>query len=474
MSDDATGPGTDSRGRPAAHAGGRSESPPATGPGARPGLRMQTRLVFVTTLVLVVFLTFTGLVLDRSFTVSTLTGAEEQMRLVTYSLMGSAQSENGRIAFRDLPEPRLLQPESGLYAAVSELGGDFRWRSPSARTSAVDFPERQAPFGEFHFEDDDESARFLLTTAVIWESADESTLIFQVAADRAPFVAAIRSFRQSLYAGLALVTLVVFAVQIVAIRWGLKPLRIMAEEVRELEEGRREELSSAYPGELQGLADNLGRFAAHEQRSRARYRNALDDLAHSLKTPLAVLRNAVTSPPRPDTEDPALLAEQLDRMENAMHRQLSRATVAGPSVVARRVDLDNLVRRLGRALETAYRQRAITLQMELPAGLGVRGDERDFMDLFGNLLENAFKYTHSRVRVTASGGECTMVRIDDDGPGIDPDIREQVIDRGIRADRVEPGQGIGLAVVAELTAAYNGSLQIGSSPLGGARVEVKL
>lgn len=435
---------------------------------------MQTRLVVITTLVLAVFLTFTGLVLDRSFTASTFTGAEQQMRLVIYSLMGSAETENGRIAFQDLPEPRLLQPESGLYAAVSEPGAGYTWRSPSALTSAVAFPRRQAPLGEFLFDRDRASGRFVLTTAVIWEDADESTLVFQVAADQAPFLAAIQSFRQSLYVGLALVTLLVIGVQVVAIRWGLKPLRIMAEEVRELEEGRREALSGAYPGELQGLADNLGRFVAHEQRSRARYRNALDDLAHSLKTPLAVLRNALGARPRARPDEPVLLTEQLDRMEQAVNRQLSRATVTGPLVVARRVDLGNVLRRLGRALETAHADRAVSLDMDLPASLSARGDERDFMDLFGNLLENAFKYTRSSVRVTASGGARTVVRIEDDGPGIDPDIREQVVDRGTRADRAQPGQGIGLAVVAELTALYNGSLEIGSSRLGGTRIEVML
>lgn len=462
---------------------------------------MQTRLVVTTTLVLAVFLAFTGLVLDRSFAASTLTGAEEQMRLVIYSLMGAAETEDGRILFRELPEPRLLQPESGLYAAVSEKGGDFQWRSPSALTTAVEFPPPDAPFGEFLFSRDNASERFLLTYSVIWEGADEILLIFQVAADQAPFVAAIRSFRQSLYLGLTIVTLLVVGVQIVAIRWGLKPLRSMAEEVRELEEGRREGLSGAFPKELQGLADNLDRFVVHEQRSRARYRNALEDLAHSLKTPLAVIRNALSEPveagskrrgpareegiarqdgsgagPGADqrAEEPALLAEQLDRMENAVNRQLSRATVTGPLVVARPVDLGRLLRRLGQALQTAHRNRDVALELDLADGLQARGDERDFMDLFGNILENAFKYTGSRVLVTGSGQPRTVVSVEDDGPGIDPEIRGQVIDRGIRADRVQPGQGIGLAVVAELVTLYNGSLEIGASRFGGASVKVTL
>ena len=530
--------------------------------------RIQSRLVVTTTLVLAVFLTLAGLVLDRSFAASTLTGAEQQMRLVIYSLLGAAETEGGRVVFPDLPEPRLLQPESGLYAAVSEPGGAFRWRSPSALTTAVEFPERPMPVGEFLFGPDAAAARFVLSYAVIWEDADETALVFQVAADQEPFLAAIQAFRQNLYLGLVLITLLLIGVQIAAIRWGLKPLRIMAHEVRELEEGQRERLSGAYPRELQGLADNLGRFAAHEQRSRTRYRNALEDLAHSLKTPLAVMRNAMSpqpgsarghasqeespqpgsarghasqekepqpgsarghasqekepqpgsarghasqeeSPqpgsarghasqekdpqpgsarghasqekdPQPGSartlppEQPALVTEQLDRMESAVTRQLSRATVTGPLVVAKRVDLGSILRRLVRALQTAHKDRAIAVELELAEGLSARGDERDFMDLFGNVLENAFKYTHSRVRVAASAGPRTVVRIEDDGPGIDSEIRGQVIDRGIRADRIQPGQGIGLAVVAELAALYDGSLEIGSSPLGGANVSVTL
>jgi len=495
---------------------------------------IQTRLVATTTLVLAAFLALTGLVLDQSFQASTLTRAEEQLRLVIYSLMGVAETEGGQLVFRELPDPRLLQPESGLYAAVAEQDGDYRWRSPSALTTAVEFPRVDALFGEFHFSANAAPERYLLTYAVIWEDVDEPTLIFQVATDQAPFTAAIRSFRQSLYLGLGIVTLLVIGAQILAIRWGLKPLRGLAGQVRELEEGKRDALSGGYPKELQGLADNLGRFVVHEQRSRARYRNALDDLAHSLKTPLAVMRNALSeslqaegtrvfrkphgSPnpsPRPanagdhqsnaamseaDGDIPIqhpgrsaltnstlertptdsrsrsaeLLAEQLDRMENAVSRQLSRATVTGPLVVAKPVDLSDVLRRLGNALQTAHRDRAISLELNLAERLSVLGDQRDFMDLFGNILENAFKYTRRRVLVTATADARTRVCIEDDGPGIDPDIRSQVIHRGTRADHAQPGQGIGLAVVAELATLYGGHLEIATSRFGGASVTVTL
>jgi two-component system sensor histidine kinase PhoQ len=197
----------------------------------------------------------------------------------------------------------------------------------------------------------------------------------------------------------------------------------------------------------------------------------MDDLAHSLKTPLAVIRNALEQVP---SEPRDLLAEQLDRMQTTVTHQLSRASVAGPLIVSRQIELRALIQRLLRALETAYRDRGIRVELDVPASLGVRADERDLMEILGNLLENAFKYSRSRIRVSGSRGETLQIVVEDDGPGIAPDVREAVLNRGTRADEVESGQGIGLAVVAELVELYKGRLRIGDSVLGGASLSLEL
>ncbi|MEE8244120.1 MAG: ATP-binding protein [Pseudomonadales bacterium] len=436
-------------------------------------LGIQSRLVVTTTCVLGAFLTLAGVVLDRSFKASTLAGAEEQLKLVVYSLMGVAEEYQDHVVFGELSEPRLSQPESGLYATVVEVDGNYEWRSPSALTTNVEFPETRPDLGEFVFSEVATGgvARYFLTYAVIWEDAQESVLVFQVATDQAPFRSVISGFRQNLYVGLGAVTLLVMIVQILAIRWGLTPLRVMAGEVKDLEEGRREQLSADYPKELRGLAENLDRFVEHEHRSRTRYRNALDDLAHSLKTPLAVIRNALREQVN---GDPGLLQEQLDRMESTVTHQLSRASVSGPVVVSKSVNLHTVLTRLTRALQTAYLERGIQLEMRVPADLQARGDEGDFMEIFGNVLENAFKYTSKRVRVSGCAGDHVTVCVEDDGPGIGPEIRRQVLNRGTRADQVQPGQGIGLAVVAELVTLYHGALDIDTSELGGAAIELTL
>ena len=440
---------------------------------------IQFRLATVTTLVLIGILTLAGWILDRSFRASTLAGVEEQLRLVIYSLMGMAHADALGIRVDELSEPRLSQPESGLYAAVWEPGTGREWRSPSALTTNVDRGPVEAVLGEFRFSETHAGGvpRFLLSYLVIWDDADESQLIFQVAADQAPTLAIIGSFRRNLAWGLALVILLVIGAQILAIRWGLRPLRVLAEEVRALEEGRREGLSDNYPTELTGLRQNLARFIAHEHRRRTRYRHALEDLAHSLKTPLAVIRNALGGSVPADGErhgERGLIAEQLDRMEGVVTHQLSRATVAGPVVVSRPVDIARLAERLIRALKTAYSDRELAVEVRFPPALSVRGDERDLMDIFGNLLENAFKYTRSKVRISGQSGAMAVMRIEDDGPGVDAAIRDDILNRGARGDQVQPGQGIGLSVVSELIQLYGGAFRIGASPLGGASIEVRL
>jgi two-component system, OmpR family, sensor histidine kinase PhoQ len=438
----------------------------------KPGI--QYRLLVTTTLVLGISLTFAALVLDRTFRVSTLSGAQEQLRLVIYSLMGAVETDGPGVEVPDpLPEPRLDQPASGLYAWITTPNGTVRWRSPSAETGGVFMAELTDDLqpGEFSFSDGPVGGLLHLSYAVIWEDAQEAVLTFHVAAAWMPFQAAIQSFRRNLYIGVGGVTALFLLAQILAVRWALRPLRTMAQEVREMEEGHRERLSKSYPSELTGLADNLDRFVAHEERSRSRYRKAMEDLAHSLKTPLAVVRNAMEQVP---DEPRALLEEQLDRMQSTVAHQLSRAAVTGPVIVGRPIDVTALIERLIRALQTAYRDKHVEVSVELPEQCRVRGDERDVMEILGNLLENAFKYTRSRVRVSGQAGGRLKIRVDDDGHGIPAEVRDAVLTRGTRADEVQPGQGIGLSVVAELVTLYGGRLSIGESDLGGARLEVEL
>ncbi len=439
-------------------------------------LGIRNRLLVSSTLVLATGLGLTGWLLDRSFDASLETGAREQLKLVVYGLIGVAEEHDAGLEFPTEPlEPRLAQPGSGLYARVWSSRGDLVWESPSLRLAAVEtnalpaLPSDLQP-GRFRFRTD--ARHYVAYYPVIWESAGEQTFILSVAVDRAPFRAESREFRRTWIAGLIAVVVLLMLVQALGIALGLRPVAVMAARVEEVESGARREMGDDYPRELDGLARNLDRFIEHEAASRDRYRKAMEDLAHSLKTPLAVLKNALRG--RRASGEDALLAEQLDRMENAVAYQLSRAIAARPALHAPQVPLAGLVDRLVRALEKAHPDK-MHCQNTVAATTVVRCDERDLMEMLGNVLENAFKYGRSQVRVGAEGESgWVAIAIEDDGPGIPAALRTAVLARGARADTRVDGHGIGLSVVVELATAYGGALDIEDSDLGGAKVLLRL
>ena len=302
---------------------------------SRIGLR--ARLLLTSTLVLGLGLGLTGWVLDRSFTASVVAGAEEQLKLLIYSLLGAAEEDGTTLRFPSSPlEPRLEQPESGLYATVSDASGAVIWRSPSLQYGnlawlhlAAPPSDRKMKPGSFLFRETD--GRFEMFYRVIWETEGDQIFTFRVIADQAPFRLAIASFRRTLMLGLAAVCHSVDGCAGSAVAWGLRGRATMASRIEAIEAGWRERMGEDYPPDSPGLARNIDRFIDHEISSRDRYRTAMDDLAHSLKTPLAVFRNA---PVFGHADDQKLLREQLDRMETTVAHQLSRAMAARPVVLA--------------------------------------------------------------------------------------------------------------------------------------------
>ena len=439
---------------------------------------IQRRLMLTSTLVLVIFLTVTGLVLDRTFNQSVIKGAQQQLQLVVYSLMGAASEEGQQLTFSEgLAEPRLGQPDSGLYALVSNGQGETLWRSRSAvltdisrNTDSVLVP------GEFVFQQwQQEVPRFSLSHSVTWEGLQDERVVFTAITDQAPYRATIGAFRQSLGFALGGVALVFVLAQFLALRWGLTPLLRMQKEVVDLERGQRDQLSDGYPDELQELAAHLQHFVTQEQNQRRRYRQALDNLAHSLKTPLSVISNALKEP-QPSS---ALLQDQVIRMQDVVRGQLNRAALAAPAALGQKTAAESLLLRLVNALRTAYPN--VDIQTRFEASGPLRGDVSDLMEIFGNVLENACKFSRGRVVVHVtpvadlqSEQAKLRVTVEDDGAGIQVGQREQVLKRGQRADNQTPGQGIGLSVAAELVDLYQGELTIGDSELGGASICITL
>ncbi|HIN90545.1 MAG TPA: GHKL domain-containing protein, partial [Porticoccaceae bacterium] len=274
-------------------------------------------------------------------------------------------------------------------------------------------------------------------------------------------------------------------IQFFLMRWGLSPLQRMARDLKLIESGSKNQLLGDYPRELRGVTNNLNLLIETERKQQARYRTTLADLAHSLKTPLAVITGVlqgISANPRSASDrkiDTQLdsVGEQLERMNQIVTYQLQRAVQSGSaSSLVRQVSVVATVNKVLKALRKVYAEKSIHFTSELDPKVYFQGDERDLMEVIGNVMDNAFKYSVQRVAVVVahrkaekSGVEIT---VEDDGPGIPQDQQEFVLQRGARAYTLVQGHGIGLAVVTDIVNSYGGEILLEVSELGGARLVI--
>jgi two-component system sensor histidine kinase PhoQ len=318
---------------------------------------------------------------------------------------------------------------------------------------------------------------YVLAFGVAWEdyAGAEALYTFTVAEDTTVFQAEIDSFRSTLWRWLGGMAVVLLLAQGVILRWGLRPLRTVTADLQQIEKGRADRLDGEYPKELTGLTSSLNSLIENSKAVQTRYRNSLDDLAHSLKTPLAILQSGcVDSNDAADTSH-TLVNEQVERMDEIISHQLQRAAVSGRTTLAKPVPVDRVVERLLRSLDKVYREKQVTVDLELDPSATFTGDEADLTEILGNLLENAWKYCRSTVRIVVStdqhaGG--VEISIEDDGPGIAADQVDTVLQRGKRMDESIPGQGIGMSMANEIITLYGGQLVFAESSLGGALLQV--
>jgi len=268
---------------------------------------------------------------------------------------------------------------------------------------------------------------------------------------------------------------VLLIAQGVILRWGLRPLRTVTADLQQIEKGRADRLDGHYPRELTGLTSSLNSLIAHSKTVQTRYRNSLDDLAHSLKTPLAILQSSCVDNNDAADASHALVSEQVDRMDEIISHQLQRAAVSGRTTLAKPVPVGRVVERLVRSLDKVYRDKQVTVELELDPSATFTGDEADLTEILGNLLENAYKYCQSKVRVSVGTDEHpddVEISIEDNGPGIALEQVDTVLQRGTRMDESIPGQGLGLSMANEIITVYGGQLTFAASPLGGTLLRV--
>jgi two-component system sensor histidine kinase PhoQ len=433
---------------------------------------LSSRLLLASLLVLPLFLGLSGYLLDLGFQRSLLAGARARLNANVYLLLAAAETRvDGLVMPEALTEPRFGQLNSGLYGFIFDATGAQIWRSDSAALLApAPGPEPVQPGRvEFAVTALGGEPYFRFEYDIAWETEDGARrpYRFTILHSRAEVAAELAAWRGQLWRLLGGLALFLLLAQALIMRWGLRPLRALAAQLRAVEEGAAPELRGDYPRDVQPVVDNLNRVLRSERAQRERYRNTLADLAHSLKTPLAVLRG--TGPVAPEAD------AQITRMDQIIQYHLARAVArAGERQPDGPVAVAIVVERIAAALRKVYGARNLRFSAEVPQEALFHGAEADLMELLGNILENAFKYGRHGVRLDATmDSEALTITVADDGPGVPADKEREILRRGARADTAQPGQGIGLAVVVDIVSAYRGSLAVGrSSELGGAEFTI--
>ncbi|HSO07670.1 MAG TPA: ATP-binding protein [Pelomicrobium sp.] len=440
-------------------------------------MSLHRRVALSAALVLAIFVGLTLLALERAFVESAESARAARLQGQLYLLMAATDEADGTISVAEpLPEPRLALPGTGLYAQIVEESGRTAWRSPSAAGLEVPF-HRRLEVGERRLErrvDPAGTPYFVQSHGVRWATGEAPRrLVFSVAEDLREYQQVVGGYRRTLAVWLGAGALLLIGVLAAVLRWGLTPLRRVGAEIGLVQQGRQERIEGHYPAELQVLTENITALLAHERARQTRLKNALADLAHSLKTPLAVLR-ASLGEARRDAEAARAADEQLTRMDRIVAHHLQRAAAGAGARLSGPVSVADVVARLLSAMGKVHRDKDVTAVNSVGADVVFHGAEDDLMEMLGNVIENAFKWCRRQVRVTAVADGGLAIAVEDDGPGIAPEAARQLLERGVRADETVPGHGFGLVAVRDIAAAYGGHVSIGAAELGGARVEVRL
>ena len=442
-------------------------------------MSLNQRIILSATLVLVIFISLTALTLERAFSDSAESALRDKMTSQLYALMAAAEvGDDGLIMPSDELDALLGLPSSGVYAFVTSKTGQTLWQSSSV-LGAKPPPPVVLDRGEKRFSKTNVGSveYFMLAYGVNWATntvgeADALALTFVMSTDLESFDKQIVHYRATLWGWLLAMAVLLLISQALILRWGLSPLRKVGDELNRIENGKQEDIEDTYPYEIKRLTDNINILLEHEREHKMRYRNALGDLAHSLKTPLAVLQSSLAGK---DEKTVSTFEEQIRRMNTIVEYQLQRAATSGAGGIGSYVEVEQAITRLTGSLLKVYRDKQVKLEVDVDPSLMFKGDEGDLMEILGNLLDNAFKWSQRRILVNAEhSGKRLAIRIEDDGPGMEPELVEQLLKRGVRADETTPGHGIGLSIVHNIVQAYRGSLKIEQSKLGGVAVSVAI
>lgn len=428
---------------------------------------LKNRLLTTATLALVIALSLIGIFMDKAFKEKTMHLVKERLEGYVFALISVVEPTlDNKLQVDDiLPIPKLTQPLSGIYAQITSDG--YNWQSTSM--FGIQLAELQKPAtGETLFDAPlvyQQKSYFRMTKGLIFETDHgDIPFVLSVTEDAKNYFRELAEFKERLWIWLLFTSVILLGVQGLIMNWSLRPLKRLTENLSDLEKGMIDKVNDDYPPELAGLTTNLNQLLENERGNLDRQRKTLGDLAHSLKTPLAIIHSELENK---GNTNKALIKEQVSNMNEIVEYQLKRAAVAGHRTFTVGLPVIDKLEQIIRTLDKVYRNRTINTHLQIAPGAEFFGEHGDLMELLGNLLENAYKWCDQNISVTIKTLTSLnrkrtglIIEIADDGPGINKEKRRHLLARGVRDDEKVKGHGIGLSIVNDIVESYQGSIEI--------------
>jgi len=419
-----------------------------------------------------ILLPIVGLIISNAYEKHMVASLKNELSAYSYSILAIIEVENNVLLMPEqLLETQFNVSQSGLYASLTKsstamksgrlIPSEKLWCSQSLLSpwQAENFQQPDLGASAFYQTEIATQPHFVYSLSVSYGSEQQPfPMTLHIIKQQDDLTQMMSEFHRQLMLGLAGLMLVLLFIQYLWSLWTLKPLKTLRTELSDVEQGKSERLTGAYPTELNQVTEQLNLLLNAEQKQRQRYRNALSDLAHSLKTPLAVMQTQQELSP--------LTQEQLGIINVIIEHQLRKAQSAGQSSWYLGTAVAPIVNKLLTSLEKIYRDKALSFDVNITAECNFKGDEADLLEILGNLLDNACKAANKKIQLdinTSTKTNSIVIIIQDDGAGIAPAMRKEILQRGTRADTYQHGHGIGLAIVRDLVNSYQGSLLIESS-----------
>lgn len=457
-------------------------------------LSLKQRLFSVSVLILACFFGMTGWVLNATFETSMAEARKGRLESRLHTLMVAIEIDQDHLTVsRRLPLD-YISPISGIYAQVLK-NNQLIWKSPSLVKHQMRVTARQDKKQLYELAQlDDHESIVVLAQTIEWESSGQFISLddindmemeasgvkiaeqyqFMVAENTQDYDRQIQNFRQHSWRWLTGAALLLIFTQLIVLRWSLLPLSRVARLLLRVEQGEVEGINENQPAELKGLVTNINTLIRNEREQLKKYRDTLADLAHTFKTPLAIMKGELSQLSKTNS---TIFIEQIDRMNTQIEYQLQKAATYGKVTFKKRVELYPIAQKVIKSLKKVYLERALEIKLHCEPQLFVVGNEEDFYELLGNFIDNACKYGQQHMVVTiqnpmVDNQQTLLLIVEDDGNGISEIEKQQILERGRRGQTEMPGHGIGLAIVMDIVNAYHGQLFIENSVLGGAKMKV--